>query len=220
VVKRPVTKPAVLTGEQRLVVEDSRARAARYQVTWPGVSFNDADKVALNALGSILVGGRTSGLMKALVYDHPLATRVTAGHYDLEETGLLQLDITPRPDASLTQIEQLVDSIVADMHARVSPAAVSRFQRAFVDTAQIGLQRRVIRADTLALSQLYAGDPGAYAKALGRAEALTPADVQRAARKYLTANRVVVSYIPAGKLDQIAKPNLPYKNVTPRKAAP
>jgi hypothetical protein len=39
--------------------------------------------------------------------------------------------------------------------------------------------------------------------------------VQRVAKKYLGAGRVVLSMVPAGKLDMIAKPNLPYTNVTP-----
>ena len=43
------------------------------------------------------------------------------------------------------------------------------------------------------------------------------AQVQAAARKYLTGNRVVISIVPPGKLDLISKPELPYENVTPAK---
>jgi hypothetical protein len=38
------------------------------------------------------------------------------------------------------------------------------------------------------------------------------------ARQYLGAGRVVLSMVPAGKLDQVSRPSLPYTNVTP--AAP
>jgi hypothetical protein len=38
--------------------------------------------------------------------------------------------------------------------------------------------------------------------------------------KYLAAPHVVLSMVPAGKLDQIANPQLVYTNVTPGAAAP
>jgi len=38
------------------------------------------------------------------------------------------------------------------------------------------------------------------------------ADVQAAAVKYLTPNRVVLSLVPAGKLDLVSKPDRPYEN--------
>ena len=50
---------------------------------------------------------------------------------------------------------------------------------------------------------------------LGRYAAVTPADVQRVAKRYLGAGRVVLSMVPTGKLDMIAKPELPYTNATP-----
>ena len=52
--------------------------------------------------------------------------------------------------------------------------------------------------------------------------ALMPADIHRVAKRYLSTARVVMSMVPAGKLDLIAKPDAPYTNVTPPapKAAP
>ena len=47
----------------------------------------------------------------------------------------------------------------------------------------------------------------AYAKQVNQTFALTPADVQRVAKRYLSAARVVMSMVPAGKLDLISKPD-------------
>jgi predicted Zn-dependent peptidase len=82
------------------------------------------------------------------------------------------------------------------------------------------LQLRAARADTLVQGEAYAGDPIAYARQAERTLRLTPVDVSAVARKYLTTERVVMSLIPAGKLDLISKPALPYTNVTPRKGQP
>jgi len=81
-----------------------------------------------------------------------------------------------------------------------------------------GLQFRFIRAEQLASGSVFDGDPLSYRTDLTRAQAVTPADVQRVARQYLGAGRVVLSMVPAGKLDQVSRPNLPFTNVTP--AAP
>ena len=56
------------------------------------------------------------------------------------------------------------------------------------------------------------GDPVAYAKQVNVTAKLAPADVQRAAVKYLTAKRLVLSLVPAGKLDLVSKPERPHEN--------
>jgi zinc protease len=66
---------------------------------------------------------------------------------------------------------------------------------------------------------VFDGDPLSYRNDLVRAQAVTPADVQRVARQYLGTGRVVLSMVPAGKLDQVSRPNLPFTNVTPPPAA-
>jgi hypothetical protein len=44
---------------------------------------------------------------------------------------------------------------------------------------------------------------------------MTPQDIERARRRFLTAPKMVVSIIPRGKLDLASKPDLPYTNATP-----
>jgi hypothetical protein len=44
---------------------------------------------------------------------------------------------------------------------------------------------------------------------------VTPADIHRVAQRYLTAGRVVLSMVPAGKLDMVSNPGRPFVNVTP-----
>ena len=80
------------------------------------------------------------------------------------------------------------------------------------------LQGRLFRVDTLAQGENWAGDPVAYAKQVNRTARLTPADVQRSAVKYLGPGRVVLSMVPAGKLDLISKPDRKYEKVDVRTA--
>jgi zinc protease len=149
-----------------------------------------------------------------LSYDRTLATFVNAAHFDLEQGGVFQIEVVPSGGASLSAIEDVIDSVVQS--ARSTPPSerqLERFKNANRVTAIASLQGRVFRADTLAQGESWAGDPVAYAKQVDRASRLTPSDVQRAAAKYLTPGRVVLSMVPAGKLELISKPDRKYETV-------
>ena len=230
---REINRPplaATLTAERRLVLEDSRVETPRLRLVWPGAGFADADRVALNALAAVLgppdprltqlMPGvdRLGRLSKTLIYDRQLATSVYVGNFDLEAGGFFQIEISPVANTSLSVIEGIVDSVLTALkRAPISQAEIEPFKRYNPVIAVTSLQTRAARADTLAQGEAYARDPVAYAKQADRALQLTPSDLTRVAQRYLTPRRVVMSLIAAGKLDQVSKPQLPYKNVTPKR---
>ncbi|HVX41583.1 MAG TPA: pitrilysin family protein [Gemmatimonadaceae bacterium] len=216
---QPAIAPRALTANSRLVMEDARARFSMLLFAWHGASYDDPDRLPLLALASALSNGRSGRLNRLLVYDRGLATRVSVGVFDLERSGVFQIQVIPRPGASATLIEQLVDSVVADVIAHgVTPADIGPYQHAAPVVAITSLQTRAARADTLAHDEMFAGDPAAYAKQLERTMSLTAADVSRTARAYLARPHVILNLVPAGKLDLISHPELPYTNVTPTPA--
>ena len=213
--RRAIT-PSGLAAVTRLVLEDPRARTTTLRFAWPSVEFAHPDRLPLVALGALLSRDRVGRLNKLLVYDRRLASRVVAANFDFEKGGLFQIDVTPQPGASLTLIEQLVDSTLASFDSQpVSAQDLDAFKRSNAVLAITQLQTRAARADTLAHGELFAHDPAAYAKQMNQTFALTPVDVHRVAKRYLSAARVVMSMVPAGKLELIAKPDAPYTNVTP-----
>jgi zinc protease len=219
----PVTHPtmqAVARSEDhRLVLEDSRARGVVLHVDWPGAGFANPDKLALNALASVLQGDRSSGLVKALQYDRHLATSVSVAHFDLEAGGVFEIEATPNGATPLGAIEDVIDSLVRVARETLpTERELNRFKNSNAVTAVASLQGRLFRADTLAQGEGWAHDPVAYAKQVNAASRLTPADVQRIATKYLVPGRVVLSMVPAGKLDLISKPDRKFEkasSVTP-----
>jgi zinc protease len=172
------------------------------------------------ALASILSANRF-GRLSRLLEERQLAIGVSATHYDLEKTGIFEIAVLPRPGASLSTIETLVDSVIAGL--ATSPPTVeelARFAAANAVTATTSLQVKLARADTLAHDQIFTGDPVFYAAHANAAPRVTPADVQRVAAKYLTSSRVVMNLVPAGQIGTISKPDLPFVNVTPSRGAP
>lgn len=213
---RPPVLPVRLSAEKRLVLEDSRANQPRLQIDWPVVGFSDPDRLALRALASALSTNRFGRLSKLLINDRQLATLVSVDYYDFEKAGVFEVLVLPRPGASMTTIETLVDSVMAALPSSpLTPRELARFNNFNAVTAVSSLQTRFARADTLAHGEIFAGDPIAYAKQVAAARALTPAEVQRAVERHLTPGRLVMSLVPAGKLDLISKPNSPFTNVTP-----
>ena len=202
--------------ERRLVLEDARATQPQLHIAWRGASYASPQRMALLAAASAMSFPRFGRLSKLLIDDRQLASSVTADNHDLERSGVFEVIVVARPGASLTRIEQIVDSTLAAF-ATAPPTAeeLARFNALNRVNAATSLQVHYARADTLAHDQVFAGDPAAYASQADAALALSPADVQAAVRKYLTADRIVMSLVPATKLDLISKPELPYTNVTP-----
>ena len=217
--RQPVSVAA--RAERRLVLEDRRATQPQLHIDWIGAGYTSSDHAALMALASLLSTNRFGRLSRLLVDGRQLAAGVSVTHYDLESSGVFEIAVLPRPGASLTTIESLIDSVITRL-ATVPPTAeeLARFNAANAVTAATALQVKLARADTLAHDQLFAGDPAFYAGRANGARQLTPADVQRAAAKYLTSSRVVMSLVQAGRLEAISKPELPFVNVTPPKNAP
>jgi zinc protease len=221
-ITRPVVPKVSLSGEKRLVLEDPRAKLPQLTIAWPTVGDVDPDNAPLTAVSEILTQDRTSRLTKLLVYDRQLATRVSAGQNedDSENAGSFTISVTPRANASLTDIEKLVDSTLASLASSPPEASeVDRFKNAERVSAVIGIQTAFGKADALAEGQTFFSDPLHYVKETEAKLAVTPRDVARVIRQYLTPGRIVLSMVPAGKLDEIAKPSLPYTNVTPAKSA-
>jgi zinc protease len=208
--------PQAQRGERRLVLEDRRAVQPQLHIDWIGAAYTNEDRKALMALASLLSANRFGRLSRLLVDDRQLAVGVSATHYDLESSGVFEIAVFPRPGASLSTVESLVDSVIAGL-ATAPPTAdeLARFNAANAVTATTSLQAKLARAGTLGQDQLFAGDPAFYAAQANAARQVTPSDVQRAAAKYLTSSRVVMSLVQAGQLGAVSKPELPFVNVTP-----
>jgi zinc protease len=212
--KRIDVRPETLTGDRRIVMEDARARVPRLRLAWAGVGFAHPDRQALLALATALRGDRSSGLTKALTVDHPFATAVTSAHIEMQNGGVFEIEVFPRDSTPLGVIEDVVDSVLRTFRtAPLNERALVRFKRANAVVAITSLQSRYMRADTLAQGEQWAGNPVAYALQVDRANAVKHSDLLRVAEKYLVPGRVVMSMVPAGKLNLVSKPERKFDNV-------
>lgn len=205
-ITRPSVSPVTLPSPQRLVFED-RVQVPRLYIQWPTVGDKNDDRFALSVLGAILAGPRTARLTKALVFDEQAAASVGAGQNTSEDVGEFMVSITPRPGHSLTDLEIAADAVIERLKkdgptAEEVQKATAGEELSFVR----GLESNLGKAFQLAGGAAIHGNPGQFRVEYEKTLAVTAADVQRVANKYLTAGRVVLSVVPTGQTQQASKP--------------
>jgi zinc protease len=207
---KAITRPRVvmptLTAEKRLVYED-RVQVPRLYMRWPTASIKAEDNHALSFLGSILTGSRTARLTKALVYDNQSAATVFAGQSGREQVGDFGLQITPRPNHTLVELEASTDSVLARLKSEGPTAEEMAKAQAGLEFGFVSnLESTLGKGETLNSGLVFFGDPGYFKTQYAKLKSVTAADVKRVANKYLGPGRVVLSIVPQGKLDLASKP--------------
>ena len=192
------SEPAVPGGERRKTLSDPLARHSQYMAGYVTVSGTDPDFFPLTMLGDILSGGPTTRLYKALV-ETEIATGASAGPNENRGPGLFIISADLPPDGDLGKAESAIDSVVKG----VQQDGVTKDEMAIALAAERigslrGLQTSLGRANLVGLYATVFNDPGRVNTYLASLQAVTAADIQRVARKYLiTANRSVVITQPA-----------------------
>jgi zinc protease len=195
-ISRPNPEQPKLEKEIRTTVEDTVPLARKYMV-WHGVREYAPDQPALDFLSSILSSGRTSRLQSNLVFNKELVQQVSAFNSTNEIAGLFQITATARPGKSLDEVEK---EIVAELERiKQQPPTADEMTRALnsIESQSIfGLQTTLGKAGQMATFAGYLGRANWFQQNIDRYRKVTPADVSRVAKTYLTNNRLVMSYVP------------------------
>jgi zinc protease len=118
--------------------------------------------------------------------------------------GYFVLAVTAAPGASLTDLVSAVDEEIARLSADGATSGEMERAEASAEANFIYHLQTVGgfdgKSDQLNAYNVFRGDPGFFAKDLGRYREATPASVRDAARRYLqTDRRVVLSIVPRGR---------------------
>ena len=190
----PVNIPAqaripTLSADRSMVMKD-RVAATTVSRYWPMPGMLDRQLVALDVGGSILGGLASSRLDEILVRNEKVATQVSAGLYPFQRVGIFFTQATVKPGVDPALVERRVNEILAEFIAK-GPTA-EEVKRAA--TSEVGGRIRGLesvggfggKAVTLAEGETFTGDSNFYARTLANYATVTPAEVQRAMRQWLT----------------------------------
>lgn len=187
--------------ERRANVEDTLARLPQVDIAFKTVPGNTPDFYALQVLSAALQQGQSSRLYQALVKDKQMVQSVGGFADEKRGTGAFYTSATVRqgvkPEdveaAIYAEIERLKSEGIADWELQ---KAKNTTRRNFINSMQSSLSRAL----NISVWTTYYNDPNLINTRLTKVDAVTRADVQRVANKYLVnTNRTVVVTLPKSK---------------------
>jgi len=168
-------------------------------LAWPTVRYDHPDRAALTVLDGILSTGESSRLYRSLVYDQQLTAQTSSSLDASQQAGALTAYAimaegrTPEDGLSALRAEaaRLRDTPVTEAElaeARNELVASALRQRETVED----------RANALGWSLINTGNAAAADREIADLQAVTAADIQRVARRYLTDQRsIAIRYLNA-----------------------
>jgi zinc protease len=207
VIRRQEEWVAKMSGERRAMLQDHVPQARIYKV-WNIPGFKQRDYTLVDMVGDLLAGGKNSRLYKRLVYTDRTATAVNAFIGPFEIGSQLQLTVTVKPGSDPGVVEKALDEELARFLATGPTAAELERVRT---TNYANFVRGVERIDgfggkssILAESQVYGDSPDFYKTRLGWVGSATAADVQGAAKRWLSDGVFVLNVDPTPTYKTVA----------------
>ncbi len=202
--KAKALPPVVLPEEPRQtapreIIEEAPIELGHLHFAWHIPELRHPDVPILDVLAVLLGNGRSSRLYQRVREQKGLVNSVDAWTYRPGNPGLFGVSATVDPDkfagareAILAEIEQMKSSPVA---AEELGKAVKQFV-----SATLSIRKTMEgQAQDLGANWLAASDLNFSERYLAAVRKLNPADLQRVARQYLTAeNRTLYALLPAG----------------------
>ncbi|MFJ6025693.1 M16 family metallopeptidase [Brevundimonas sp. NPDC092305] len=168
-------------------------------LAWPAVRYGDPDRAALTVLDGILSTGESSRLYRALVYDQKIATQAASSLDASQQAGAVTayaiMAEGEGPDAGIASLRAEAARL------RDQPVTAAELAEAKNELVAGALRERETvedRANVLGWSLINTGDAAAADAEIAALQAVTIADIQRVARRYLTDDRAItIRYLKA-----------------------
>jgi zinc protease len=196
---------AALAASANLVLED-RVELPRLYMSWHSPAMFATDDAELDIAADILAHGKTSRLYKSLVYERRIAADVSAVQHSREMGGMFQIASTASAGVSLTELQTAIVTAVAEMGTH-GPTA-TELERGLAQTeAQFIYRLQTVggfggKGDQLNAYNVFAGDPGYFARDRQRYFDVTSRGAAAAVSKWLMhAPSVSLSVVPKGRRD-------------------
>ena len=187
-------------GERREVIRDPLARLPQIDMAYHVAPGNTPENYAAQQLALILGQGQSSRFYQHLVKEKQLATQIGIFADTRIGTSQLQISANPRPGVKVEDLERGIDEEIAaavkdGVTADELAKAQTQLLRRFIDQRRSTLRTAILIGD-------YAvkfNDPNLINTVIDKQHAVTLADVNAVAKKYLDRDqRTVIVTLPAG----------------------
>lgn len=199
---RPIPRVTVTepprTAPRRVTVYEDNTPLPAVVVSWLIPPSRSADDAPLEVLEGVMSAGESSRLYQTMVYRDQLATAAGANMNDKQGTGVFAVYAIMAGGKSVADGEAALRRETKRLRdAPVSAAELDSVKNQLLTGAIQGRETASGKASALAQAVIVDGDPKAADRQIAAVAAVTAADVQRVARKYLTDDRsVTLDYLP------------------------
>lgn len=185
-----------------------RVPQARVYHYWAVPGRTTKDGAMLQLAASVLGSGKNSRLYQELVYKNPLAVNVSVSVETHELASMFNVDVTLQPDASLEQVNAIINRELERFIAEGPTAEeLLRTQTKINASTVRGLEQIGGfggKAVTLAKGELYADDPGFFLTKLGWMNEASTEEVRTVAAEWLSKGRYQLEVLPFGEHQVVA----------------
>jgi len=198
---------AKMVGERRQSMQDRVPQARLYKV-WNVPAYGTRDLALLSLATDVLGGGKSSRLYKRLVYKDRIASDIAAFIDDREIASQVQVMATAQPGGDLAAVERAADQ---ELRALIANGPTAEELDRAKTTQRAAFIRGVERiggfggkSDILARGQVLRGDPETYKTIQGWLAAATAAEVQDAAKRWLSDGVYALEVHPFPEFETVA----------------
>lgn len=177
-----------------------RVTEPRISMMWNVPQWGTQEGVYLSLASAILTSGKSSRLYKKLVYEDQSSSYVFTYVDKQEISGNFYLGIGVKPTEDYNRVEVTANEVLKEfLDKGVTEQELQRAKSEYFANFIKGMERIGGfggKSDVLAESQVYGGSPDYYKKELQWIASATTADIQNAARKWLSAGKHTIICTP------------------------
>ena len=187
------------TGPREMTVHAPNVPLPAVVLAWPTVPYGHADRAALTVLDGVLSTGESSRLYRSLVYDQQIAAQASSSPDFSQQAGYLSATaIMAGGETADAGIAALNAEIARFRDEPVTAAELTEAKNELVANALRGRETVEDRASVLGWTLINTNDASVADREIAEIQAVTAADIQRVARRYLTPERsVTLRYLNA-----------------------
>ena len=176
-------------------------------LAWPTVAYRDADRIALTVLDGVLSTGESSRLYRSLVYEQQLAAQASSSPDFAQQAGYMSTFAImaggKTPDEGIAALRA---EIARFRDEPVTEAELAEAKNELVADALRSRETVDDRANVLGFALIQTDDASVADREIAGIQAVTAADIQRVARRYLTDQRsVTIRYLTADEANPVSQ---------------
>ncbi len=183
----------------REVIEDAPIELGHFHYSWHVPGIRHADLPVLDMISAILGNGRSSRLFQQVREKRGLAHSASAWVYCPGQIGLFGLSAVVDPDKFRAASEAMLAEVENLKHEPAPAEELSRSRNQFLSATLAVRKTMQGQAQDLGSNWMAAGDLDFSNRYLAAVQKVTPEDILRVARTYLTEeNRTQYALLPKG----------------------